>query len=111
MHFFHPYAPSYCACALLTHATCSPWYPCESPEYIYHKVVFHFTTWIFGPFTTKRQLIVRHLGGDHTFYTHFQEHFHGWNCMHVKSHVVNLFIVNACNVGGYIKLLAPLKIF
>ena len=60
------------------------------------------------PTTTKRLLIARYLGDDHIIHIHFHFHIHAWSCMHVRFHVVDLFIVNACNVINYIKLLTSL---
>jgi hypothetical protein len=74
---------------------------CVPPQYKYHKVVVHFTTWASWPSTTKRWLTTGYLGGDHTFYTNFHEHVHGWGCRHVRSHAVDLFIINACHVGSH----------
>jgi hypothetical protein len=51
-----------------------------------------------GPTTTKRLLIARYLGDDHILYTHSHFHIHAWSCVHVRSHVVDLFIVNDRNV-------------
>jgi hypothetical protein len=78
-----------------------PSYPCTPPQYIYHKVVSHFTTWASRPSTTKKWLIAGYLGGDHISYTHKHEHIHGWGCMHARSCEVDLFIINACNKGSY----------
>jgi hypothetical protein len=82
-------------------------YPCAPPQYKFHKVVPHSTTWTSRPSTTKRWLTARCLDADHTFYTHSHKNVRGWSCMHVRSHVVYIFIVNACQTG-HIKLLASL---
>jgi hypothetical protein len=78
------------------------------PQYKFHKISHNFITWESGPLTTKRWLIAGCLGSDHTFYTHSLEHVYGWGCMHIRSHMVDLFIVNACHIGGHIKLLVSL---
>jgi hypothetical protein len=94
--FFHPCAPL----------------PCAPPEYKFHKVVVHSTTWASGPLTTERWLTARCLGGDHSFYIHSHSHVQGCGCMHVTFHVFFfIFIVNACQLGGHIKLLASLYTF
>jgi hypothetical protein len=86
-----------CACPMcvppLTR-TCS--YPCSPPQYKFHKVVVQSTTSAFGPSTTEKWLIARCMGGDHTFYTHSHEHIHRCGCMHVRFHMIYLFIINAC---------------
>jgi hypothetical protein len=51
---FHP-------CALLL---------CAPPEYKFHKLVVHSTTWASRPLTTERWLIAGCLSGDHSFYIH-----------------------------------------
>jgi hypothetical protein len=112
------YAPPSTACALLCHACpcaypshlCAP-LPCVPPKYKFHEVVVHSITWASGPSTTERWLIAGCLGGDHSFYTYSQGHVHGCDCMHVKFHVKNLFIVNASRIRGHIKLLGSLYIF
>jgi hypothetical protein len=86
--------------------------PCTPPEYKSHKLVVHSTTWASGPLTTERWLTVGCLGGDHSFYIHSHSHALGCACMHVTFHVfLFLFIVNACQLGGHIKLLVSLYTF
>jgi hypothetical protein len=79
-------------------------------DYKFHKVVVHSTTWAFGPSTTERWLTAKCLGGDHLFYIHSHGHARGCGCMHIRFHVIFLFIVNASQLGGHIKLLASLYI-
>jgi hypothetical protein len=86
--------------------------PCAPPEYKSHKLVVHSTTWASGPLTTERWLTVGCLGGDHSFYIHSHSHALGCACMHVTFHVfLFIFIVNACQLGGHIKLLVSLYTF
>jgi hypothetical protein len=130
-----PYMPPPSVCILpplvvpptsLPVALCAPWLACALPlvyallicacppylctllQYIYHKVVSRFTTWASKPSTTERRVTAGYLGGDHTFYTHSHKYVHGWGCIHVRSHAVDLFIVIAYYVGGHIKLLVSL---
>jgi hypothetical protein len=84
---------------------CAP-LPYAPPEYKFHKVVVHSITWASGPLTTERWLTAGCLGGDHSFYIHSHSHAQGCGCMHVRCHVIFLFIVNACQLGSHIKLLA-----
>jgi hypothetical protein len=81
---------------------------CAPPDYKFHKVVVHSTTWAFGPLTTERWLTAGCLGGDHSFDIHSHGHVRAIGCMHVRFHVIFLFIVNACHIGGHIKLLLSL---
>jgi hypothetical protein len=86
--------------------------PCVPPEYKSHKLVVHSTTWASGPLTTERWLTAGCLGGDHSFYIHSHNHVLGCACMHVTFHVfLFIFIVNACQLGGHIKLLVSLYTF
>jgi hypothetical protein len=98
--------------AFLTHAhPCAP-LPYAPPEYKFHKLVIHSTTWASGPSTTKRWLIVGCLGGDHSFYIHSHSYAQRCACMHITFHVFFfVFIINACQLGGHIKLLASLYTF
>jgi hypothetical protein len=41
--------------------------PYAPPEYKFHKVVVHSTTWASGPLTTEKWLTAGCLGGDHSF--------------------------------------------
>jgi hypothetical protein len=103
------YAPPPCR-ACLSHP-CAP-LPCAPPEYKSHKLVVHSTSWASGPLTTERWLTAGCLAGDHSFYIHSHSHAQGCACMHVTFHVFSfLFIVNACQLGGHIKLLASLYTF
>jgi hypothetical protein len=108
-----PCAP--CVRTLLCHARlshpCAP-LPCVPPEYKSHKLIVHSTTWASGPLTTKRWLTTGCLGGDHSIYIHSHSHAQRCACMHVTFHVfLFIFIVNACQLGGHIKLLASLYTF
>jgi hypothetical protein len=86
--------------------------PCAPPEYKSHKLVVHSTTWASGPLTTERWLTAGCLGGDHSFYIHSHSHALGCAYMHVTFHVfLFIFIVNACQLGGHIKLLVSLYTF
>jgi hypothetical protein len=86
--------------------------PCAPPEYKSHKLIVHSTTWASGPLTTERWLTTGCLGGDHSFYIHSHSHALGCACMHVTFHVfLFIFIVNACQLGGHIKLLVSLYTF
>jgi hypothetical protein len=86
--------------------------PCAPPEYKSHKLLVHSTTWASGPLTTERWLTAGCLGGDHSFYIHSHSHALGCACMHVTFHVfLFIFIVNACQLGGHIKLLVSLYTF
>jgi hypothetical protein len=58
------------------------------------------------PQHTKKWLIAGYLGVEHANYTHAHKHVHGWGFMYVRFHLVDLFIINASNIGNYIKLLA-----
>jgi hypothetical protein len=85
---------------------------CAPPEYKSHKLVVHSTTWASGPLTTERWLTAGCLGGDHSFYIHSHSHALRCACMHVTFHVfLFIFIVNACQLGGHIKLLVSLYTF
>jgi hypothetical protein len=86
--------------------------PCAPPEYKSHKLVVHSITWASGPLTTERWLTAGCLGGDHSFYIHSHSHALGCACIHVTFHVfLFIFIVNACQLGGHIKLLVSLYTF
>jgi hypothetical protein len=86
--------------------------PCAPPVYKTHKLVVHSTTWASGPLTTERWLTAGCLGGDHSFYIHSHSHAQGCACMYVTFHVfLFMFIVNVCQLGGHIKLLASLYTF
>jgi hypothetical protein len=86
--------------------------PCAPPEYKFHKLVVHSTTWASGPLTTERWLTAGCLGSDHYFYIHSHSPTQGCACMHVTFHVfLFIFIVNAYQLGGHIKLLASLYTF
>jgi hypothetical protein len=90
---------------------CAP-LPCAPPKYKFHKLVVHSTTWASRPLTTERWLTAGCLGGDHSFYIHSHSHAQGCACMHVTFHVfLFIFIVNACQLEGHIKLLASLYTF
>jgi hypothetical protein len=90
---------------------CAP-LPYAPPEYKSHKLVVHSTTWASRPLTTERWLIAGCLGGDHSFHIHSHSHAQGCTCMHVTFHVfLFIFIVNACQLGGHIKLLVSLYTF
>jgi hypothetical protein len=96
--------------ARLSHP-CAP-LSCAPPEYKSHKLVVHSTIWASGPLTTKRWLTARCLGGDHSFYIHSHSHALGCACMDVIFHVfLFIFIVNACQLEGHIKLLVSLYTF
>jgi hypothetical protein len=84
--------------------------PCAPPKCKFHKIVVHSTTWASGSSTTERWLTAGCMSGDHSFYIHSHEHIYGCGCMHFRFHVIYLFIVNACQIGGHIKLLASLYI-
>jgi hypothetical protein len=85
---------------------------CAPPEYKSHKLVVHSTTWTSGPLTTERWLTAGCLGCDHSFYIHSHSHALGCACMHVTFHVfLFIFIVNAYQLGGHIKLLVSLYTF
>jgi hypothetical protein len=94
-------------CALFTRVRL---YHMRLPTISSTKFVVHSTTWAFGPSTTERWLTVGCLGGDHLFYIHSHGHARGCGCMHIRFHVIFLFIVNASQLGGHIKLLALLYI-
>ena len=76
----------------------------------FHKVVVHSTTLASGPSTTERWLTAGCMGGDHSFYIHSHKYIYGCGCMHFRFHVIYLFIINAYQIGGHIKLLASLYI-
>jgi hypothetical protein len=96
--------------ACLSHP-CAP-LSCAPPEYKSHKFDVHSTTWAFGPLTTERWLTTGCFGSDHSFYIHSYSHAQGCACMHVTFHVfLFIFIVNACQLEGHIKLLASLYTF
>jgi hypothetical protein len=81
-------------CCVRPSHPCTP-LPCAPLEFKFHEVVVHSTTWASEPSTSKRWLTIGCLGGDHSFYTHSHKNVHGCGCMHIKFHVINLFIVNA----------------
>jgi hypothetical protein len=98
------------SCVCLSHP-CAP-LPCAPPEYKFHKLVVHSATWASEPLTTKMWLTTGCLSGDYSFYIHCHSHAQGCACMHVIFHVfLFIFIINACQLGGHIKLLASLDTF